>query len=91
MAQLDFDFAVGNEVHRVRRLTASRNDCSSGDLLRAETPHDVGDMDSSQFAEQRNPSENAPGNDEVATVDFVRKGGCHDADRQRHHNQSDEY
>jgi len=50
--ELDLHFSSGDEVHGMSGLAALGNDVSSLDLLRAQEPHDVGDIRCLKFGEQ---------------------------------------
>src|SRR5262249_29975907 len=80
--ELDLHFSSRDEVHGMSRLAALGDDVSGLDLLRAQEPHDVGDIRRLQFREQGHARDHAPSDNKVATVDLVGEGGSDDADRQ---------
>src|SRR5690349_3637905 len=90
MLELDFDLAVGDEIHGVRWLAPPGYDASTVYLLGSQHLDDLADLSRAQFAEQRDPGHEAPGDHEVAAMHFVGEGCRNDADRQRDHKKTRE-
>jgi hypothetical protein len=88
--ELDLHFSGRDEIHGMSALAALGDNVSSLDLLRAQKPHDVGDIRCLKFGEQGYARDHTPSDDKVATMDLVGEGRGDDADRQGDHNQSDE-
>ena len=64
------------------RLVAAPHDERAGlNLLCPQEPHDVGDLNRTQFAEQRHPRHHRPGDDEVAAMDLLGERGRDDTHR----------
>jgi hypothetical protein len=82
--------ALAEGLSKMSGLAPLGDDVSSLDPLRAQQPHDVGDIGGLQLGEQGHAGDHAPSHDKVATVDLVGEGRGDDADRQRDHDQSNE-
>ena len=90
LLELDFHFSFRDEIHGMGELAASGDHVTGFDLLRVQQPHDVGDFGCLEFREQGHAGDHSPGDDEVATMDFLGERGCDNADGQRDHDQADE-
>src|SRR5439155_4530510 len=67
--ELDLHFSGRDEIHGMTGLAALGDNVARLDLLRAQQPHDVGDLRRLKFREQWHARDHAPSDDEVAPVD----------------------
>src|SRR5215469_16691583 len=88
LRQIDLDLAGRDEIHGMRQLSATSNYSAGLDRLRAQEPHDVGDLTRVKVLEQRHAGHHAPRHHELTAVNFARESSGHDAYRQRNHDES---
>ena len=86
--QRDLDLAGGDEIHRRGRIAPPHQYLALLDGARPQQPHDVGDLGCREMREQRHPRQHAPGDDEIAPLHLLGKGGRDDRDRQRDHGKA---
>ncbi len=72
----------------MRAFATPRNHRAGLDLLGSQQPHDVCNFPRIELGEQGDTRHHAPGNDEIAPMDFIGEGRRDDTDRQRDDNQT---
>jgi hypothetical protein len=75
----------------MRDLAAARDQRAGRHGLRAQIAHDLGDGWRVEQPKQRHARHHSPGDDEFAAVNFLRKGGGDNADRQAEHYEAKQH